>query len=281
MIMTKILMAAWLCRTSMGFVSPRQLQVVGKQSSVLASASASTSRYGAITIGSTTTSTTTRLFSASNSNGIDTNNLGISRLETLQTMLSSHGAPGSIGCSLPDGDLEPINFSSLGSSKNSKDDEEPELITTMTSADLNADEYTNLHPHLYPLAKSKSTGNFICALRRAFADDNSDMYESSSNTPWPIVEAKLGGPGMRLLALNSEHYMRRIVCECDFNGERKELIEYYNKDLGKDIIKDEALDRPYEEGAVEQLGYVTKKIISITTTTTRGIRSFYFDVNQL
>ena len=278
--MTKILMAACLCRTSMGFVSPRQLQVVGKQSSVLASASASTSRYGAITIGSTTTTTTTRLFSASNSNGIDTNNLGISRLETLQTMLSSHGAPGSIGCSLPDGDLEPINFSSMGSSENSKDDEEPELITTMTSADLNADEYTNLHPHLYPLAKSKSTGNFICALRRAFADDNSDMYESSSNTPWPIVEAKLGGPGMRLLALNSEHYMRRIVCECDFNGERKELIEYYNKDLGKDIIKDEALDRPYEEGAVEQLGYVTKKIISITTTT-RGFRSFYFDVIQL
>jgi hypothetical protein len=251
--MTKILMAAWLCRTSMGFVSPRQLQVIGKQSSVLASAS--TSRYGAITIGCTTT----RLFSASKSNGIDTNNLGISRLETLQTMLSSHGAPGSIGCSSPDGDLEPINFSSMCSSENSKDDKEPELITTM-SADLNADEYTNLHPHLYPLAKSKSTGNFICALRRAFADDNSDMYESSSNAPWPIVEAKLGGPGMRLLALNSEHYMRRIVCECDFNGERKELIEYYNKDLGKDMIKDEALDRPYEEGAVEQLGYVTKKI---------------------
>ncbi|MGK3759893.1 MAG: hypothetical protein ACI8RD_012210 [Bacillariaceae sp.] len=256
--MANILMAAWLCRTSMGFVSPRQLQVVGKQSSVLASAS--TSRYGAaITTGG---STTTRLFSVSKSNGIEANNnLGISRLETLQTMLSSHGAPGSIGCSLPDGDLEPINFSSMGSSneKNIKDDEEPELITTM-SADLNtADEYTNLHPHLYPLAKSKSTGNFICALRRAFADDNSDMYESSSNAPWPIVEAKLSGPGMRLLALNSEHYMRRIVCECDFNGERKELIEYYNKDLGKDMIKDEALDRPYEEGAVEQLGYVNKK----------------------
>mmetsp|Transcript_23506 Transcript_23506/g.26360 ORF Transcript_23506/g.26360 Transcript_23506/m.26360 type:complete len:451 (+) Transcript_23506:113-1465(+) len=267
--MTKMLAAAWLCRTSMGFVS-RELS--GKQSTVWASRlitqqPSSSSLPTSTVINSTTSST--RLFSVPK-NGIDNEadaaNLGISRLETLQTMLSSHGAPGSIGCSLPDGDLEPVHFSipSISSNKKSEDndDETPELIATMSGSNSkNDDEYNNLHPHLYPLAKSKSTGNFICALRRAYADDAPELHENASNALWPIVEAKLDGPGIRLLALNSEYLMRRIVCECDSSGSRKELIDLYNKDLGKDIIQDEGLDRPYEEGSVERLGYGVDKFV--------------------
>jgi len=164
-------------------------------------------------------------------------------------MISSHGAPGSIGCTLPD-DLEPVILSD-------NSEETPELVANI----MGLNDLTNLHPQLYPLAKSKSTGNYICALRRAFAEDTSDMYENSSKAPWPIVEAKMGGPGMRLVALNSEHLMRRIASECDFGGERKELIELYNKDLGKGVIKEEALDRPYEEGSVEKLGYGVDKYV--------------------
>ena len=55
--------------------------------------------------------------------------------------------------------------------------------------------------------------------------------------------------------------MRRIVCECDFKGERKELVELYNKDIGTDMIKDEGLDQPYEEGSVERLGYVSAFLV--------------------
>jgi len=264
-----MLAAAWLCRTSMGFVS-RELS--GKQSTVwalrLITQQPSSSSLPTSTVINSTTSST-RLFSVPK-NGIDNEadaaNLGISRLETLQTMLSSHGAPGSIGCSLPDGDLEPVHFSipSISSNKKSEDndDETPELIATMSGSNSkNGDEYNNLHPHLYPLAKSKSTGNFICALRRAYADDAPELHENASNALWPIVEAKLDGPGIRLLALNSEYLMRRIVCECDSSGSRKELIDLYNKDLGKDIIQDEGLDRPYEEGSVERLGYGVDKFV--------------------
>mmetsp|Transcript_13336 Transcript_13336/g.15195 ORF Transcript_13336/g.15195 Transcript_13336/m.15195 type:complete len:451 (-) Transcript_13336:1970-3322(-) len=267
--MTKMLAAAWLCRTSMGFVSH---ELSGKQSTVwalrLITQQPSSSSLPTSTVINSTTSST-RLFSVPK-NGIDNEadaaNLGISRLETLQTMLSSHGAPGSIGCSLPDGDLEPVHFSipSISSNKKSEDndDETPELIATMSGSNSkNDDEYNNLHPHLYPLAKSKSTGNFICALRRAYADDAPELHENASNALWPIVEAKLDGPGIRLLALNSEYLMRRIVCECDSSGSRKELIDLYNKDLGKDIIQDEGLDRPYEEGSVERLGYGVDKFV--------------------
>eukprot|EP00751_Fragilariopsis_kerguelensis_P001509 CAMPEP_0170815032 /NCGR_PEP_ID=MMETSP0733-20121128/38136_1 /TAXON_ID=186038 /ORGANISM="Fragilariopsis kerguelensis, Strain L26-C5" /LENGTH=448 /DNA_ID=CAMNT_0011173351 /DNA_START=31 /DNA_END=1377 /DNA_ORIENTATION=+ len=267
--MTKMLAAAWLCRTSMGFVSH---ELSGKQSTVwalrLITQQPSSSSLPTSTVINSTTSST-RLFSVPK-NGIDNEadaaNLGISRLETLQTMLSSHGAPGSIGCSLPDGDLEPVHFSipSISSNKKSEDndDETPELIATMSGSNSkNGDEYNNLHPHLYPLAKSKSTGNFICALRRAYADDAPELHENASNALWPIVEAKLDGPGIRLLALNSEYLMRRIVCECDSSGSRKELIDLYNKDLGKDIIQDEGLDRPYEEGSVERLGYGVDKFV--------------------
>ena len=112
---------------------------------------------------------------------------GVSRLSTLQTLLSKYGAPGSKGCAEPN-DLEPVvafedAAELVGSLVGSTD---PELI--------------NLHPHLFPIAKSSKTGNFICALRRAYAEDAS--YESSTDAPWPLVEAIPGGPGMELLSLN-------------------------------------------------------------------------------
>jgi hypothetical protein len=179
------------------------------------------------------------LFSVSNTVDV---NMGVSRLETLQTLLSRHGAPGSKECTEKD-DLEPVIVAS-------SNEETPELIATLTGLDA----YANLHPHLYPLARSKKTGNVVCALRRAFADDGTEWYKTSSSAPWPIVEAKLGGTGMRLLALNSEHMMRRIVCECDFSGEAKELIELYNEGLGRNAIQDKGSDEPYEPGSVEKLG---------------------------
>jgi hypothetical protein len=191
---------------------------------------------------------TRRVYSVSNGSIEADVKVGVSRIETLQKMLSMHGAPGSLKCSDPD-DLEPIF---LAANIDGTTDETPELISTITGANA----YNNLHPHLYPLAKSKSTGNLICALRRAFADDATALYENSAKAPWPIVESMLGGPGMRLLALNSEHLMRRIVCECDFHGVRQELIDLYNESLGKNQIQDAGLDQPYEIGSVEKLGYV-------------------------
>jgi len=239
--------AAWLCRTSVAFVS-RELAGSGYRLATISASRSSASRSlsGRPVV--------TRLFSVSNDIEADVKS-GISRVSTLQIMLSSHGAPGSVGCSLPN-DLEPIYVSA--SSANPDDTEEtPELVANI----MGMNEYSNLHPHLYPLARSKSTGNFICALRRAFADDASDLNENSSKAPWPIVEAELGGPGMRLIAINSEHLMRRIVCECDFGGDRNELIELYNEDLGKGVVQDKGLDEPYEKGSVEKLGYGVDKFV--------------------
>jgi hypothetical protein len=184
-------------------------------------------------------STAFRLFTSSSST-FDVKS-GVSRLETLQTLLSKHGAPGSQGCAEAD-DLEPVLVEN-------SDEDTPELIASI----MGMDEYLNLHPHLYPLARSKSTGNLICALRRSFGEDNG-AYETGANAPWPIVEAKLGGRGMKLLALNSEHLMRRIACECDFTGANQDLVTMYNEGLGKSLIKDKALDMPYEEGSVAKLG---------------------------
>ena len=232
--MTQIMAAAWLCRTSVAFVS-RQLTGTGYRMATISTSKALASRSLPVY------PVTTRLFSVSNDIAADAKS-GVSRIETLQAMLSSHGAPGSDGCSTPN-DLEPVFVGG-------DDEDTPELVADI----MGMNEYVNLHPHLYPLAKSKSTGNFVCALRRAYADDASDLYENSSKAPWPIVEAQLQGPGMKLLALNSEHLMRRIACECDSEGEREELIEMYNDDLGKGAIQDKDLDQPYEKGSVEKLG---------------------------
>lgn len=171
--------------------------------------------------------------------------MGVSRLDTLQTLLSKHGAPGSKGCNTAD-DLEPITLDLATEGA----DETPELVSSLTGID----EFKNLHPHLFPLARSKTSGNLICALRRAYADDATEWYVNSSNAPWPIVEAKVGGPGMKLLALNSEHLMRRIVCECDFEGGNESLVELFNAGLGQNAIADKSLDAPYEAGSVEKLG---------------------------
>jgi hypothetical protein len=161
----------------------------------------------------------------------------VSRVETLQTLLSKVGAPGSQVCNQP-GDLEPVSAH--------------EGVTM------------NLHPHLLPIAKSQAKpDHYVCALRRAFADDA--MYESSTDAPWPIVEAKIGGPGYRLLSLNSEQLMRRIAAEADGDEEisdsnAEDIISIYNQGLGKGSgVVAEAFDNIYEAGSVAQLGYGSAK----------------------
>lgn len=142
-------------------------------------------------------------------------------------------------------------------------------------------ERNNLHPYLIPLARSKSSGNLICAYRNPFVAAT-DRPESTGNPttvlppspPWPIVEAQYGGPGMQLLALNSEHLMRRIVCECDgaTNGDNKSnsnqddddnqnSIELYNQGLGQGLLREKALDTPYQPGSVKKLGYGVDKYV--------------------
>ena len=151
----------------------------------------------------------------------------ISRITTLQTLLTQYGAPGSKGCNDAN-DLVSVEEQNL-----------------------------DLHPHLYAIAQSTKTGNYICALRRCFADDAD--YESSTNAPWPIVESAAGSRGMKLLALNSEHMMRRIACESDSSG-GPDLASIYNNGLGKGNLA-EALDSPYEAGSVEKLGYGCDKYV--------------------
>ncbi|KAL7509423.1 hypothetical protein ACHAXN_009070 [Cyclotella atomus] len=166
---------------------------------------------------------------------------GVSRLNTLQSLLSERGAPGSRGCNTPNGDLVPISPSNAASNT----------------------EYHDLHPHLLPLAKSSSTGNLICALRRAYADD-ADYDSQSINAPWPLVESAMGVPGMRLLSLNSEHFMRRIAADADANldgDEAERIIGMYNDGLGEGKLSDRALDTMYEAGSVAKLGYGVDKYV--------------------
>lgn len=129
-----------------------------------------------------------RLFASSDSNVMAAAlRSGVSRLSTLQTLLNKYGAPGSQGCREPD-DLSAVTAF----------EDATELVGALVGA--NDAELSNLHPHLFPIAKSSKTGNYICALRRAYADDAS--YESSTDAPWPIVESRPGAPGMQLLSLN-------------------------------------------------------------------------------
>uniref|UniRef100_A0A7S2LDE2 Uncharacterized protein n=1 Tax=Skeletonema marinoi TaxID=267567 RepID=A0A7S2LDE2_9STRA len=179
-----------------------------------------------------------RLFGKSSDEETELIGVGVSRLDTLQTLLSERGAPGSRGCSQGGGDIVPIPLSSSSSS-----------------------EFKDLHPHLLPLARSQSTGNVICALRRAYADDAG--YDSPSlASPWPIVESAVGLPGMRLLSLNSEHLMRRICADTDANLEgddAQRILELYNDGLGSGSLG--AMDVPYEMGSVEKLGYGLEKYV--------------------
>jgi len=168
-----------------------------------------------------------------------TSTSNISRLDTLQTLLNKAGAPGVHTCNIP-GDLEPVN--------------------------AHQNETLKLHPHLYPIAKSTAKpDHYICALRRAYADDA--LYESSTNAPWPIVEAKLNGPGYTLLSLNSEHMMRRMAAQAD-GGESSpdvnadEIVDLYNEHLGKGLqVVESAFDNLYDRGAVEKLGYGVSKYV--------------------
>eukprot|EP00977_Amphora_coffeiformis_P023955 scaffold14782_cov174-Amphora_coffeaeformis.AAC.8 len=138
----------------------------------------------------------------------------LSRLGVLQTLLEKHGAPGSASCGKGGGDLQPIATAL----------ETPELVQSLTGPDP---ELQNLHPYLMPITKSTSSpDSFICAYRNPFVE------ESDKKHPWPIVEARLNGPGMRLLALNSEHLMRRIACEADAAGDT-DLIQIYNEGLAE------------------------------------------------
>jgi hypothetical protein len=161
----------------------------------------------------------------------------VSRLSTLQTLLSKHGAPGSKECLAPN-DLVAVET-------------EPELIASMSGPG----ELANLHPYLYPIAKSTSSGNYICAYRDPFVE------LEQKNKPWPIVEAKLGGPGYQVLALNSEQLMRRIAAECDSEEKDQSIISLYNDGLGKGLLRDPALDTLYEPGSVAKLGYGTDKYV--------------------
>ena len=168
-----------------------------------------------------------------------TDTINISRIDTLQTLLNKAGAPGSQACYLP-GDLEPVN--------------------------AHQDESLKLHPHLYPIAKSTSMpDHYICGLRRAYAEDS--FYESSTDAPWPIVEAKLNGPGYNLLSLNSEHMMRRMAAEAD-GGEvstdvnTDEVVDTYNEKLGQKLeVVEAAFDDVYARGDVEKLGYGAAKYV--------------------
>ena len=164
--------------------------------------------------------------------------INISRLSTLQTLLQKVGAPGSSICNTPN-ELQPVSEHNL-----------------------------NLHPHLYPIAKSVSNpDHYICGLRRAYADDA--LYESSTNAPWPIVESKVGGLGYNLLSLNSEHMMRRIVSQVDSDRDEDkvesqtadELIDLYNENLGQGSLAEKAMDVVYEKGSVTKLGYGASKYI--------------------
>eukprot|EP00529_Nitzschia_sp_RCC80_P019056 CAMPEP_0113476692 /NCGR_PEP_ID=MMETSP0014_2-20120614/19804_1 /TAXON_ID=2857 /ORGANISM="Nitzschia sp." /LENGTH=500 /DNA_ID=CAMNT_0000369725 /DNA_START=30 /DNA_END=1532 /DNA_ORIENTATION=- /assembly_acc=CAM_ASM_000159 len=198
--------------------------------------------------------------------------VGVSRFQTLQKLLSEHGAPGSTGCSKPDHDLQPISMKALAATDDGDDDDEetPELISSITG-EGNNDEYLNLHPHLFPIAKSKSTGNIICALRRAFAGGPAGATVpgmdstggNSNNAQWPIVETSMDGYGYKLLALNSDHLMKRIVCECDANSERTNLIDLYNDSNKNDALSSSssAAVTPYEVGSVHKLGYGVDKYV--------------------
>jgi len=180
-----------------------------------------------------------RLFSKSSEEETE-QKINVSRLSTLQTLLAKRGAPGSIGCNQGNGDLVAVSTSASSSS-----------------------EYRDLHPHLLPLAKSESSGNVVCALRRAYADD-ADYDSPSLAAPWPIVESAVGTPGMRLLSLNSEHLMRRIAADADANlvgDEAQRIVGLYNDGLGSGNIADSSMDAPYEMGSVEQLGYGLDKYV--------------------
>jgi hypothetical protein len=172
--------------------------------------------------------------------------INVSRLSTLQALLSMRGAPGSVGCNLGNGDLVPVPPSLSSSS-----------------------EYRDLHPHLLPLARSVSSGHVVCALRRGYADDV-EFFDTPAllARPWPIVESAVGLPGMRLLSLNSEHLMRRIAADADSgrgtendDDVARKIVNTYNDGLGCGNLSEKSMDEPYIAGSVSKLGYGLDKYV--------------------
>jgi len=79
-----------------------------------------------------------------------------------------------------------------------------------------------------------------------------------------VVESSITQPGMRLLSLNSEHFMRRIAAEADDDEDteaKEEVTSLYNEGLGKGELTGafSSLDEPWVPGAVADLGYGAEK----------------------
>lgn len=188
-----------------------------------------------------TTSSALALSTSATTGGVSLEHC-LSRLDVLQKLLQKQGAPGSAQCTAPN-DLEPLEGVL----------DTPELVSSLGPPDPTL---ANLHPYLVPLAKStqKAPGSYICAYR------NPAVEAADIRHPWPIVEAAVGSPGMRLLALNSEHLMRRMAAAADEVGNTA-VIDLYNQGLGKGAVADPALDVPYQVGSVAKLGYGVEKYV--------------------
>jgi hypothetical protein len=140
----------------------------------------------------------------------------ISRKDLLVTLLQKYGAPGSIDCKQANGDIQGISL--------------PNSVSA------------SLHPYLYPLAQSTSSGHVICA------------YMSPDSKTWPIIETVENGKGMHVLALNSEYMMKRIACEQDYkSGDDTEAVDSYNASMDQVMSTTEAtLKAPFATGMTRQ-----------------------------
>ena len=147
----------------------------------------------------------------------------LSRESTLRTLLLKHGAPGSIGCRKGNGDLQAVSGT-----------QNPEI-----------------HPYLQPLVQSISSGHFICVYRTPWAETDISSDAISLQGSFPIVETYEGSPGFRLLSMNGERLMRRIVCECDATDSNIDLIDLYNEDAPE----------AYDRGSVKQFKYGVDKYV--------------------
>lgn len=157
---------------------------------------------------------------------------GVSRLPIFQTIICQTGVPGSTGCLKENQNLTPIDFQSQRS------------------------DWQDIYPFLIPLAVSQTTNHVIAAYRDPF---------STSNSPWPIVETKIDTEkptGFSLLALNSEHILRRIVATCDEQETHTGMIDLYNHGLkeapgdGTESTRSSTpLIAPYTPGSVAEFKY--------------------------
>jgi hypothetical protein len=133
--------------------------------------------------------------------------IGVPRLSTFQQLLSLYGAPGSVGCSRGNGDL--IAVTQCMSST-------PEVISSLeTGSDTCYNDFRNLHPFLFPIVKSRSSGHYICACWPL----TNLLKADATSAPWSIVETTLHAPGMQIVALSADHLMKRIAATADEQGD--------------------------------------------------------------